>query len=267
MNVSPFQEAQIPKRNYRKVDYDALNGLFLTVDWNELFSGCLTPTDMYTSFLDVINFGIENFVPFFRNKTKYPKTISKILSKKKLLWRKYKLIKDLSDLMKFKQCNALFKKEALKLRINEEQELFKSKDMSKFFKFVNARLKNAKTASFLKNDDGTILHDDFEKANLFNEYFASVFTTDDGILPNLYARTDDELDNVEFSEETVFKAVKAMKSSFSIDPDGLCSFFLKKVSFSLCKPLSRVFEFSFNFGKVPEQWKKAVVVPLHKKVT
>jgi len=69
------------------------------------------------------------------------------------------------------------------------------------------------------------------------------------------------LKNVVFSEETVFQALKNMKSSFSRDPDG----FLKKLSFSLCKPLCRVFEFSFNVGKVPEQWKKAFAVPLHKK--
>jgi len=70
---------------------------------------------------------------------------------------------------------------------------------------------------------------------------------------------------VVFSDETVFQALKNMKTSFSSDTDGLCYFFLKKLSFSLCKPLSRVFEVSFNVGRVPDQWKKAVVVPLHKK--
>jgi len=55
--------------------------------------------------------------------------------------------------------------------------------MSKFFRF----LKNAKTAPFLYDNNGTVVYDDVEKANLFNDYFASVFTEDGGVLPNFEA--------------------------------------------------------------------------------
>ena len=84
-------------------------------------------------------------------------------------------------------------------------------------------------------------------------------------LPSFNVRSEGCLHHVIFSEEIVFQALKNMKFSLSCDPDGLSSYFLKKLSFSLCKPLSQVFEFSFNFGCLPHQWKKAVVVPLHKK--
>jgi len=58
---------------------------------------------------------------------------------------------------------------------------------------------------------------------------------------------------------------KIWKNYFSCDPDKLSSFFLKKLSFSFLKPLIWSFECSLNVGKVPKQWKNAVVVPLHKK--
>jgi len=205
ISVSSFKENQIPKQNFRKTDYDALNEFFLTIDWNELFSVCLSPTDMYDRFLNVVNFAIDTFVPLVKFKSSCSKDMRKILSKKKFLWKKYKLSKDLSDLFNFKKCNALFKKEALKIRIKEEQDLFKSKDMSKFFKFVNARLKNAKTAPFLNDNNGTIVYDDVEKANLFNDYFASVFTEDDGVLPNFEARSEMNLKNVVFLKKRFSK--------------------------------------------------------------
>jgi len=78
---------------------------------------------MYNRFLNVVNFAIDTFVPLVKFNSSCSKYMRKILSKKNFLWNKYKLSKDLSDLVKFKQCNALFKKEALKTRIKEEQEL------------------------------------------------------------------------------------------------------------------------------------------------
>ena len=56
-----------------------------------------------------------------------------------------------------------------------------------------------------------------------------------------------------------------MKTSFSCDADVLCSYFLKKLSFSLCKPLSYIFQFCFSKASLPSHWKRAVVVPIHKK--
>ena len=56
-----------------------------------------------------------------------------------------------------------------------------------------------------------------------------------------------------------------MKTSFSCDADGLCSYFLKKLSFSLCKPLSYIFQFCFSKASLPSHWKRALVVPIHKK--
>ena len=87
------------------------------------------------------------------------------------------------------------------------------KTSRKFFKFVNARLKNSKTAPFLNNGNGTDIYEDIDKANLFNDYFASVFTTDDGLLPYFNVRSEGSLHHVIFSEEIVFQALKNMKFS------------------------------------------------------
>ena len=56
-----------------------------------------------------------------------------------------------------------------------------------------------------------------------------------------------------------------MNASLSVDPDGLCAYFLKKSSFSICKPLAHIFMISYETENIPDFWKKALVIPLHKK--
>ena len=56
-----------------------------------------------------------------------------------------------------------------------------------------------------------------------------------------------------------------MKTSLSPDSDGLNSYFMKRLSFSVCYPLCLIFNKSFEQGMIPASWKKAVVIPLFKK--
>jgi len=82
ISVSSFKENQIPKQNFRKADYNALNGFFLTIDWNELFSACLSFTDMYNGVFNVVNFAIDTFVPLVKFKSSCSKDMRKILWEK-----------------------------------------------------------------------------------------------------------------------------------------------------------------------------------------
>ena len=141
-----------------------------------------------------------------------------------------------------------------------------SSNLKTFFQFVNKRLSNKTTATFLIDTESQEkVFDDVKKADLLNKYFASVFTVDNKILPEFEARRAGNLNDVQFSEDNVRNALKKMKSSFSSDPDGLNSYFLKKLSFSICYPLSKIFGKSFTQGEIPDSWKIANVIPLFKK--
>jgi len=67
ISVPSYKENHIPTRNFRKADYGALNGFFLTIVWNELFSACLTPTDMYNRFSNTVNIAIDTLVPLVKS--------------------------------------------------------------------------------------------------------------------------------------------------------------------------------------------------------
>jgi hypothetical protein len=73
------------------------------------------------------------------------------------------------------------------------------------------------------------------------------------------------LSNVHFTDEAILRAIKNMKPSLSVGPDGLCAYFLKQISFSILQPLKTIFEVSFRTGIIPTMWRNAYVVPVFKK--
>jgi len=85
--------------------------------------------------------------------------------------------------------------------------------------------------------------EDNEKATLLNGYFSSVFTRDDSILPEFKRRVSDNisLEQIEFLPANILKAVKQIKNKRSLDPNGLSSGFIKKISSPLVKPLCVLF--------------------------
>ena len=67
------------------------------------------------------------------------------------------------------------------LRANLEQDIAaRVKSNPKcFWNYVNSKLKTRSTLNVLKRSDGSPVIDDVAKADLLNEYFCSVFTTED----------------------------------------------------------------------------------------
>ena len=56
-----------------------------------------------------------------------------------------------------------------------------------------------------------------------------------------------------------------MKPCKAADPDGIYGMVLKNCAYGLAYPLSKLFRVSYNTGMIPNEWKTANVVPIHKK--
>ena len=65
----------------------------------------------------------------------------------------------------------------------------------------------------MRSPTGALIADDCDKATLLNDYFGSVFTNDDGVVPPLERRVprDIFLDTVNISEDIVLKHIKKCK--------------------------------------------------------
>ena len=73
--------------------------------------------------------------------------------------------------------------------LKNEQSILKSKNSKRFFNYVNSKLKSKEFCPPLKLEDGTIISDPKCKANAFNEAFCSVFTQDNGVVPDTSIET------------------------------------------------------------------------------
>jgi hypothetical protein len=133
------------------------------------------------------------------------------------------------------------------------------------FKYVNSRLKTQGSIPDLDTQEGTAT-DDLEKAEALNQFFTSVFTQENPIVPTLdNERIINPITEVMFSPEIVKKKLEDLKPNKSPGPDGLHPRVLKELAPVLCNPLSDLMQKSMNAGELPTSWKDANITALHKK--
>ena len=136
-----------------------------------------------------------------------------------------------------------------------------------------ATLKTFITPTFTSNippleNNGHIVTDEYEKANVFNTYFQSQTILDDSnaILPELpppsYHTRLNRIVITPLEVESILKTLKLGKAS---GPNGLNNRVLKELSIELSSPLCSLFNQSLQRGVFPASYKTAHVSPVPKK--
>lgn len=84
-----------------------------------------------------------------------------------------------------------------------------------------------------------LVTDDATKAELLTNYFASVYTVDDGNTPAFVRQVDDftKLDTVVFTSTDVFNCIKKLKPKSATGRDELSPFVVKKIGLSIAETL------------------------------
>ena len=118
----------------------------------------------------------------------------------------------------------------------------------------------------LKDSDGQVIADDAGKACLLNTYFNSINVVDDATCPAFQRRTDGRLDDVSFDANAVRKHCNKMRPKVSSGPDGYPPFLLKQIGPSIAGIIAQLFQSFMSIGRVPSDWKQAIIKPLFKKV-
>ena len=116
--------------------------------------------------------------------------------------------------------------------------------------------------------NGKIIINFNEKANLFNKYFSSQCNPlpNDSKLPEDQTYiTKTKLSSFDIEEEGIYKMIKTPDINKTHGHDGISIRMLKLCDKNIVKPLSIIFK-NGKFGKTfPYLWKKANVIPMHKK--
>ena len=107
-----------------------------------------------------------------------------------------------------------------------------------------------------------------EKVELFNHSFVNQcpLLSNISVLPtNLPQLTNKCLDSIHFSSSDIAKIISPLHPNKAHGHAMLSIRMIKLCGNSICKPLLIIFNDFLSKGKFPHKWKKANVVPVHKK--
>ncbi|CAM5084405.1 unnamed protein product [Natator depressus] len=155
-----------------------------------------------------------------------------------------------------------------KAKSNLELQLARDVKSNKkgFFRYVGNKKKVKESVGPLLNEGGNLVTEDVERANVLNAFFASIFT-------NKVSSQTTALGSTAWGgggqpsvkKEVVRDYLEKLDVHKSMGPDALHPRVLKELADVIAEPLAIIFENSWPSGEVPEDWKKANVVPIFKK--
>ena len=213
----------------------------------------------------------------------YPKSINKLLSKKRILWKSWQ--KTNSTLTKaryyiiiiiiillyiiiilYRQVATECRKAIIEHCASLELKVVRSNKLGQIHKYANRKMSSKSGVGVIKTVSGDFVSDPVGQANIFNDFFAASFVVDNNYCPPFASRVAPEvgLANIEFAERTVFMKLAKLRTNSAGGPDMLSPLFLNKVSGFIASPLAFMFEEFFRNSFVPPVWRTAFVRPISK---
>ena len=107
-----------------------------------------------------------------------------------------------------------------------------------------------------------------EKTRLFNSFFikqCSVITNNSKLPTSPSYLTHKRLSTITFSAEDIGKIIQSLNPNKAHGQDNLSICMLKLCGDAICEPLQLIFNQALVSGSLPCDWKKANIVPIHKK--
>ena len=98
---------------------------------------------------------------------------------------------------------------------------------------------------------------DHEKAQLFNNYFYSVFSSDTStpVSESVLSTTTSTLQAIEFTESEILTILNSLDVNKSPGIDNISPKILKCCALPLLKPICHLFTVSLSSGSIPSQWR------------
>ena len=109
-----------------------------------------------------------------------------------------------------------------------------------------------------------------EKAQIFNNFVSKQCTLvkNTSKLPtDSFKITNNLFSTISFTKDDIAKIIKNLNPNKAHGFDMISIRMLKICGDSILKPLELIFKSCIESGKFPIEWKKANVVPVHKKIT
>ena len=217
---------------------------------------------------------IENNVPLKRVKSKrklpwITTELKRKIRKRERLYKKAKISKLASHWQIFKSYRNIVKRHIQQSHESYVNEVvgasLEEGNAKSFWNYI--RLKRTESIGVPPLRDGDKMETtNTGKANLLNTYFKSVFTVENtSTIPVKGASPYPDINPITFSVDGIEKLLRKLKPRKAAGPDQISPWILKNFASQCAMMLCKLFDQSYNSSCLPEDWKKAVVTPVHKK--
>ena len=268
LKIAREKPVKTQRFNFKKANWDNLNTELNNVNWISVLD-CLEPDIAWLRFKDILNSLLHIHIPKVTVKLNsqppwFDTECYLKCKEKEGLHKKYKSTKSIQDELKFSLCRKEFKN---LLRSKMRDNLYCSNDRNvickQFWSHVKTKSRSNRIPEVMKHE-GSISSQSTIKANMFNDYFhkqfshSSTYDTDVNF-------SNDELFDIDFSCTRIKQLLDEININKAAGPDGIPGYILKHCSIRLCRPLSIIYKLIYNTGIIPQEWKSANIVPIHKK--
>ena len=140
-----------------------------------------------------------------------------------------------------------------------------STNPKRYWNFIKSKKKDNTGMAPLKKD-GLTFCDRQNQANIMGNQFSSVFTKEDtSNLPDLGPSNTQSAPPINVDPKGIQKLLKDLKPHKATGPDCIPARLLKTAADELAPGLAHLFQISVDNGKIPLDWKTALVTPVFKK--
>ena len=195
--------------------------------------------------------------------------IRKERNQKSCYWKKYKKKGDKANYAKFATaCNKLHQlTKQLHLDFGSKLAANCKNNPKKFWNYISSKDPNRRNIKRLMREDNSEAANLREIAELLNQQFASVFTSEsDGQLPPVpLSNTTSQMTEIIINKAAILKQLLNLDANKSAGPDNIHPRLLKEVASIITAPLTNIFQSLLNSSTIPSGWKEAHVAPIFKK--
>ena len=275
MKPNTVYNENVCKFRWYHADFQSMSNYLSCIDWTAVLYANPSAADGWNVFMSLLWHTINMYVPTLQSvstkkqscKLSRPRKTRKCEAKRRQIWKQ--LMKAPHDSLlrgKYRSCTHIWRNLVHENEVLTEKHIIEANNLGTFYRYINKRITNRTRVGVIVDECGYPVTDEYEKANIFNRYFASVCVADNDVTPqcNDIALTS-VLENVCISDTDVLRSINKLKSNTSSGPDALPPVLIKSLKHCLCKPLAIAYTQLISVGMVPEIWHDAYIVPVFKK--
>ena len=228
-----------------------------------------TVEELWTQFKENLTSVMDKHIPskMVSNKNKSPwinHKIKKMHRRKQKAYNKARKTGDEADWEVFRQ----IRKDTFKMTRSAHRAYVREfclDSKKQFWSFVKS-LKNDSTGIPALKNQGVLISDNTQKAELLNEQFSSVFTNEDlSSLPQALPCMFPTIPDIVIVPDGIEKLLKNLQANKAPGPDGITPRILKETAAEIAPILSIIFQRSLDTSQLPSDWKLANISPIYKK--